>query len=140
MIAAAIIHSPAEFEFGAMVTSARAWLRYYNATWYICGLAPGWDTAFAHAAMLEGVPVTAAMPFIRPVSQWDSNDRNRHNQVIARSRQSFVLSYAFENDDDRKRCDDWRETQAGVVFHDAGGNARLRDGMTGKFYVNLGGQ
>lgn len=117
MIAAALIHSPPAYDFAQMVTTARAWLKYYGATWYMCALAPGWDTAFAHAAILDGVPVSAAMPFLRPVSQWDLIDRNRHNQVIARARQSFVLSYRMENDEDRAGCDEWRIQSAELLFH-----------------------
>lgn len=51
----------------------------------ISGMALGWDTAWALAALDLGVPLLAAVPFAGQDSRWPDANRDQYRQILSRA-------------------------------------------------------
>ena len=57
----------------------------------ISGMALGWDMAFAEAAILLGVPLCAAVPFVEQPSQWPEASQHRYFEILDRADRVFMV-------------------------------------------------
>jgi uncharacterized phage-like protein YoqJ len=58
----------------------------------ISGLALGWDTAIALAAIKLGIPLTAVVPFNGQDSRWPEESRERYRKILDRAAEVVVVS------------------------------------------------
>ncbi len=58
----------------------------------VTGMAPGWDLALAHAAVLAGVPFTAAVPCDAQESRWLAPSQAYYRRLLALSANVVVVS------------------------------------------------
>jgi len=58
----------------------------------ISGMALGWDIAVAEAALLAGVPLTAAVPCRDQDVRWPPEARERYRRILARASRVHVVS------------------------------------------------
>lgn len=54
----------------------------YNPTKMISGMAIGWDTAFALAALEHNIPLIAAVPFVGQESIWPQKAKDRYHDIL----------------------------------------------------------
>lgn len=48
----------------------------------ISGMALGWDLAWAHAGILKGIPVVAAIPFLGQECKWPKYSQDYYNTLL----------------------------------------------------------
>lgn len=58
----------------------------------ISGMALGWDTAWAIAALDLGISVIAAVPFVGQEKQWQANDKVLYHEILKRAADVVVVS------------------------------------------------
>ena len=58
----------------------------------ISGMALGWDTAWAIAALRLGVPLIAAVPFAGQESRWPSSAQDRYRAILAAATRVEITS------------------------------------------------
>lgn len=58
----------------------------------ISGMALGWDTAWAEAALMCGVPLIAAVPFYTQPSKWPLEPRLRYFDLLHRAQSVSIVS------------------------------------------------
>ena len=58
----------------------------------ITGMAQGWDTAVALAALDAGLPLTCALPFAGQELRWPAEDRHRYHLILGRAQHVEVVS------------------------------------------------
>lgn len=58
----------------------------------ISGMALGWDTAWAVAAIRLGVPLIAAVPFDGQESRWPAESQRRFRSILEHAREVHVVS------------------------------------------------
>lgn len=81
MIIAATGHRPNKLGgyspevFNRLVSLADGYLRSWQPSGVISGMALGWDLAFAQAAVELGIPLHAAVPFPGQESQWPASSQ-----------------------------------------------------------------
>jgi uncharacterized phage-like protein YoqJ len=100
MIVAATGHRPNKLGgyddaiLGRLVGLADMYLKttMASATDVISGMALGWDTAVALAALDIGIPLTAAVPFDGQEDAWPPEARRRYQNIIARATKVHVVS------------------------------------------------
>jgi len=51
----------------------------------VSGFAQGWDLAMAHAAIILGIPLVAAIPFDGHPNKWPEPARRRYDAILARA-------------------------------------------------------
>ncbi|MEX5747603.1 MULTISPECIES: SLOG family protein [Massilia] len=83
--------------YGAAVSSrlvdlARAALTKYRPEEVISGMALGWDTALALAAIELGIPLTAAVPFEGQERRWRPEQQDLFRTILARATKVVVVS------------------------------------------------
>lgn len=71
---------------------AIAYLQEAKPTKVISGMALGWDTALADAAVLLGIPLVAAIPFEGQESRWPIHSRARFNYLRSRATEEVIVS------------------------------------------------
>jgi uncharacterized phage-like protein YoqJ len=74
-----------------LVALARAALRRYRPALVISGMALGFDTALADAAVAEGVPFDAYVPFVGQDGAWNAAAQARYRALLAAARQTVVV-------------------------------------------------
>jgi uncharacterized phage-like protein YoqJ len=57
----------------------------------VSGMAQGFDQALAHAAVLEGLPLLAAIPFDGHSSIWPDSAKRRYEAILSRATQVVVV-------------------------------------------------
>jgi uncharacterized phage-like protein YoqJ len=81
---------------GALFDFACWWLTQRPAGKYptriISGMAQGWDTAIAWAALTHGIPLTAAVPFATQSLTWPQASRKFYGELIAQADRVVILS------------------------------------------------
>src|SRR3546814_14666189 len=83
---------------------ARSFLeRERNATAAISGMALGWDTAWALAALDLGVPLTAAVPFSGQENSWPAESQRRFHSILERAAAVEIVCPGGFAAQDRKR-------------------------------------
>lgn len=58
----------------------------------ISGMALGWDTAWALAALDLGLPLIAAVPFDGQPNRWPESSQHLHADILARASQVVVVA------------------------------------------------
>lgn len=58
----------------------------------ISGVALGWDTALAIAAIRKGIPLTCAVPFEGQESKWPQESQDRYNKILSKAKAVVVVS------------------------------------------------
>lgn len=58
----------------------------------VSGMALGWDTVFAEAALQLKIPVLAAIPFIGQESRWPNHAQDKYREVVSRCETYYVSS------------------------------------------------
>lgn len=103
MILAGTGHRPNKLRIGALdgyhpavharlVDLARAALQREAPARVISGMALGWDTALAEAAVEMGIPFDAYVPFAGQESRWPEPSRRRYRDLLARAARVVVVS------------------------------------------------
>lgn len=99
MIVAATGHRPEKLGgYGMTVQAnlfrlARGWLETAKPKAVISGMALGWDTAVARAALDAGVLLTCAIPFAGQASRWQPEDRAEYFRIL---RTAYCVHYVSE--------------------------------------------
>lgn len=81
-----------------LIDLARAALMKYRPDEVVSGMALGWDTALALAAIELAIPLTAAVPFEGQEKKWRPEQQQLFHEIIARANTVVVVSpgaYAF---------------------------------------------
>lgn len=76
----------------ALTELARSHLQQIRPTEVIVGMALGWDQAVAMAALLEGIPFVAAVPFAEQANRWPDGARRRWEALIDRASRVEIIS------------------------------------------------
>lgn len=71
---------------------ARSWLRENKPKEVISGLAAGWDTAVAEAAIIEDIPLVSALAYRGQADEWPEKAKQKHGQLIEKSIYVYVYS------------------------------------------------
>jgi uncharacterized phage-like protein YoqJ len=75
-----------------LVDLARAALLKYRPDEVVSGMALGWDTALALAALELGIPLTAAVPFEGQETKWRPEQQELFRAILARATSVVVVS------------------------------------------------
>lgn len=75
-----------------LVDLARAALTKYHPDEVISGMALGWDTALALAAIELGIPLTAAVPFEGQERKWQPEQQDLFRAILARATNVVIVS------------------------------------------------
>jgi uncharacterized phage-like protein YoqJ len=75
-----------------LIDLARAALMKYRPDEVVCGMALGWDTALALAAIELGIPLTAAVPFEGQERTWRPEQQQLFRSILARATEVVVVS------------------------------------------------
>lgn len=77
----------------------------------ISGMALGWDTAIALAALRLGIPLTAAVPFEGQERLWPGRDQVRYREILEQAahveivcRHKLTIAFAIRNEWMIDRC------------------------------------
>jgi len=70
---------------------ARSWVEALRPRGVITGMALGWDTALAEAAIEIGLPFVAAIPFIGQESRWPTGSKQIYRALLARAARVKVV-------------------------------------------------
>ena len=57
----------------------------------ISGMALGWDQALAQAAVNQGIPFTAAIPFVGQESRWPEESQQRYHELLSLAHSTITL-------------------------------------------------
>lgn len=82
----------------ALSALAAEWLRREQPSRVIVGMAIGWDQAVAAAAVLTGIPFTAAIPLPGQERKWPQVAQDRYHRLL-RQADEVVLVTTMEGDD-----------------------------------------
>lgn len=75
-----------------LIQLAESSIQKYQPTKIISGMALGWDTALAKAALNLSIPLIAAVPFEGQESKWGKSDRNQYRRIIAQASEVVYVS------------------------------------------------
>lgn len=75
-----------------LVDLARAALLHYRPEKVISGMALGWDTALALAALELGIPLIAAIPFEGQEKAWPAVSQARYRDILSRATEIVIVS------------------------------------------------
>lgn len=75
-----------------LVDLARAALMKYRPEEVVSGMALGWDTALALAAIELGIPLTAAVPFEGQERKWRPEQQDLFRAILARAANVVIVS------------------------------------------------
>lgn len=68
-----------------LVDLAKASIVQHKATLVISGMALGWDTAVAEAAILLGIPFYAAIPFEGQENRWPKLNQDKYHSLLLKA-------------------------------------------------------
>jgi uncharacterized phage-like protein YoqJ len=71
---------------------ARSYLKKHPASRVISGMALGWDTALAHAALHCKYPLTCAIPFVGQENRWTPRSKRQYSKILEKAHQIEVIS------------------------------------------------
>ncbi len=81
-----------------LVSIARDYIEREQPDEAISGMAQGWDTAWALAALSAGVPLTAALPFEGQESLWPEPAQDRWTKIVDRATRVVLVNHgSYEN-------------------------------------------
>ena len=107
-----------------LVDLARAALMKYRPSKVVSGMALGWDTALALAAIELGIPLTAAVPFEGQERTWRPEQQQLFRAILARATEVVVVSpggYAVWKMQVRNEWMVDRATGVLALWHGSGG-------------------
>lgn len=70
---------------------AQAIIPSYKPTKIISGMAIGWDTAIAIAALENNVPLIAAVPFVGQESVWPKTAQDRYHEILKAAAEVVIV-------------------------------------------------
>lgn len=110
----------------------------------IQGMAQGWDTAVALAALDLGVPLTCALPFEGQEMCWPAEARHRYRMILARADTVEVVSAGGFSNYAMHARNRWMVDRCGLVLAcwdgvRSGGTAHCLDyaDMVGRPWLNV---
>ncbi len=130
MIVAATGHRPDKLGgygddvLARLVRGARRYLVKVRGSQAISGLAIGWDTAFALAALEEGIPLVAAVPFEGQDSRWPDASKAMYRHILAEADEVVIVSPGGFSNNKFQRRNVWMVDRAKRM-------AALWDGSSG---------
>lgn len=71
---------------------ATAWIEENKPDAVVSGMALGWDTALAKAAIISGVPLIAAVPFKGQESRWPAESQDTFNKLLSVAKEIVYVS------------------------------------------------
>jgi uncharacterized phage-like protein YoqJ len=74
-----------EVVLAKLMQFAQTYLKKEKPDKVISGMAQGWDTAFAMAALSLNIPLVAAIPFAGQELKWSSKDQKLYKEILAKS-------------------------------------------------------
>jgi len=83
---------PTGYDLVPLIALAKPWLAARNPNAVISGVALGWDTAVALAALELGIPVHAYIPFIGQADAWPAHSHAAYQQLLLRCESQKVVS------------------------------------------------
>ncbi|BDP44775.1 hypothetical protein DAETH_47440 (plasmid) [Deinococcus aetherius] len=92
----------------ALIEVARGYLLKLRPDVVITGMALGWDTALAAAALGLRIPYVAALPFPRQASRWPQLDQERHLGLLKRAALVVCVGSDDLADADIRSAMQWR--------------------------------
>jgi len=75
-----------------LVRLAEAYLIHESPDAVISGVALGWDTAWAIAALRLGIDLTAAVPFEGQESRWPEQSQKRYRKILSKAKRVEIVS------------------------------------------------
>jgi len=69
----------------------------HNIIEVVSGFAQGWDQAIAHAAVILGLPLVAAIPFEGQESKWPPAGQERYHALLKRAKLVHVVAKEYSN-------------------------------------------
>lgn len=75
-----------------LVAFAKRWLSIYPPDTIVSGMALGWDTAVAQAALQSGIPLIAAVPFEGQERLWPPAHTHRYHEFLRKASDVVVVS------------------------------------------------
>jgi uncharacterized phage-like protein YoqJ len=91
MIIAGTGHRPnklggySEDNFKRLVAIGEKWLKEFDTTKVISGMALGWDQALAQAAINLNIPLIAAIPFKNQDKVWQYNSKKYYKELLSKA-------------------------------------------------------
>lgn len=96
---------------------ARRWLREHpHVKRVLSGMALGWDQALAAAAVYEGVPFVAAIPFKGQESKWPDASRRRYFALLSRAAETVIVCDGGYSAEKMRRRNEWMVDHADTVL------------------------
>lgn len=130
MIVAATGHRPAKlggYSRAAQDRSyclARAWIEQHRPAAVISGMAQGWDTAIADAAIDTWTPLICAIPFDGQHRAWPEPAQRRYSEILLQAAEIVVVSPGGYSAAAMQRRNEW-------MVDRADGMLALWDGSSG---------
>jgi predicted Rossmann fold nucleotide-binding protein DprA/Smf involved in DNA uptake len=78
-----------------------------NTTEAVGGMALGWDTAWALAALDVGVPLVAALPFKGQESRWPVESQRLYHWILERAAEVVIVCPGGYSPDKMQRRNEW---------------------------------
>ena len=86
---------------------ALGYIRQRQPAKVINGMALGWDTAWAAAAVYAGVPFIAAVPFLGQESRWPGPSQARYRALLAKAAEVVVVCQGDYSAQAMQRRNEW---------------------------------
>lgn len=89
-----------------LIDIAKDWLIANRPEEVIVGMALGWDTALAEAALELNIPLTAAVPFKGQELKWSVDTQKLYHEILAKAKRVVIVSeggYSADKMDIRNR-------------------------------------
>jgi uncharacterized phage-like protein YoqJ len=121
MIYAATGHRPdklggySDLILARLVRIARDFLEPAPPVQVISGMAQGWDTAVAMAALDLGVPLIAAIPFRHQAAVWPEIPQRRFYSILNRAAEVHVVCEGGYSAEKMQRRNEWMVDRAGLI-------------------------
>ena len=82
----------------------------------ICGMAQGWDTAVAAAALLKGIPLIAAIPFRNQESRWPEASKERYRLMLKMASSIKIISVGAYSPEKMQIRNEWMVDNADYLL------------------------
>ncbi|HMN10944.1 MAG TPA: SLOG family protein [Bellilinea sp.] len=101
---------------GRLIQLAKAIIHQHRPSLIISGMALGWDMALAQAAISEGIPLIAAVPFRGQESQWPRESQEYYQNILIKARSVVYTSEGVYSPAKMQIRNEWMVNQAEVVW------------------------
>lgn len=79
----------------SLIEDLNYWIRTNQPSQIISGVAIGWDTWVAEAALVNNIPLLCYIPFKGQEQKWPQKAQDRYNDIIKASKASVYISKAY---------------------------------------------